>query len=83
VEIIEGDSAANAHQVRDISLAACFIDGAHDYESVKRDVAAWRSKVRTGGILAGHDIHAPDVVRAVKEALPEAQLVGPVWRVQL
>lgn len=32
-----------------------FIDADHYYESVKADVEAWWPKIRSGGILAGHD----------------------------
>ena len=31
------------------------MDADHSYDSVRNDVAAWRSKVRPGGILCGHD----------------------------
>lgn len=44
-----------AEQFRDGALDFCFIDAAHEYENVKRDLAAWYPKVRRGGILAGHD----------------------------
>ena len=49
-----------------------FIDAAHDYESVRNDIAAWRKCVRPGGILCGHDINWPGVEKAVGEAFPEA-----------
>lgn len=42
-----------------------FIDGAHDYESVRYDIEAADRKVRPGGILAGHDYGPNDVKRAV------------------
>ena len=32
-----------------------FIDGAHDYKNVKRDIREWLPKIRSGGVLAGHD----------------------------
>jgi hypothetical protein len=46
-----------------------YIDGAHDYDSVREDVAAWWDRLMPGGILAGHDFdeHHPGVVRAVTE----------------
>lgn len=37
------------------SLDFVFIDGSHDYDSVKQDILLWNSKVRPGGIVAGHD----------------------------
>ena len=52
------------------SLDFCFIDADHAYESVSKDIDAWRPKVKRGGILAGHDyIHEPGfgVVQAVNE----------------
>ncbi len=35
-----------------------FIDADHSYQAVRDDIAAWRSKVRPGGILCGHDCEA-------------------------
>ncbi len=32
-----------------------FIDGCHFYENVKQDVEAWSKKVRSGGLVSGHD----------------------------
>lgn len=34
-----------------------FIDANHAYESVKRDIEAWAPKVRSGGIVSGHDYY--------------------------
>jgi predicted O-methyltransferase YrrM len=39
----------------DASFDLIFIDGDHGYASTAPDIAAWRSKVVPGGILAGHD----------------------------
>jgi predicted O-methyltransferase YrrM len=50
-----------------------FIDAAHDYESVKEDILAWRPLVRRGGVLAGHDYDwgYPGVVHAVRELISQ------------
>jgi predicted O-methyltransferase YrrM len=32
-----------------------FIDGDHRYESISKDIPAWWTKVKEGGILCGHD----------------------------
>lgn len=53
--IHQGDSTEMAARYADASLDFVFIDASHVYEAVQRDIAAWRSKVRPGGILAGHD----------------------------
>jgi hypothetical protein len=42
-----------------------FIDGAHDFESVKQDLYAFAGCVRHGGIIAGHDYDFPGVKKAV------------------
>jgi len=34
---------------------AVYIDGSHDMVSVRQDITAWRPRVRSGGLLAGHD----------------------------
>jgi hypothetical protein len=39
----------------DKPVSLVFIDGAHDYESVKADFEAWFPKVIEGGIVAFHD----------------------------
>jgi hypothetical protein len=37
------------------SLDFAYLDGNHNIENVIADLAAWTPKVRTGGIIAGHD----------------------------
>ena len=48
-------SVEGAERVADGSLDFVYIDARHDYESVKEDLNAWFSKVKPGGIFAGHD----------------------------
>ncbi len=48
-------SVEGAKQVPDGSLDFVYIDARHDYESVLEDLNAWFSKVKPGGIFAGHD----------------------------
>lgn len=39
----------------DESLDFVYIDGNHDFQNTTNDIAEWSKKVRTGGIVAGHD----------------------------
>lgn len=50
-------SVEAAAKVRDGSLDFVYIDANHDFEHVVADLAAWSPKVRSGGIVAGHDYH--------------------------
>lgn len=57
------------------SLDFVFLDGAHDYESIKKDIEKWYPKVKMNGVIAGHDYNEhgiegnewEGVVRAVNE----------------
>jgi hypothetical protein len=52
----------------DNSLDFVFIDAAHDYENVRKDIICWYRKVKKGGVIAGHDYtSAEGVKRAVDE----------------
>jgi predicted O-methyltransferase YrrM len=70
------DSAA---EFDDSVLASVFIDAAHDYDSVLADLNAWAPKVKEGGIIAGHDIDAEGVQRALAEMGWEYHVVGRCW----
>lgn len=64
-----------------------FIDADHSYEAVKADIAAWRTKVREGGWVTGHDYDLtrfPGVVRAVEESFADFHLgADSVWMAQV
>lgn len=49
------------------SLDFVFIDALHTYEAVTEDIAAWYDKVRSGGLVAGHDYRWDGVQKAVHE----------------
>ena len=55
VRLLREDSVLAAAQVRNGSLDFVYLDARHDYRSVQEDILAWAPKVRSGGILAGHD----------------------------
>lgn len=72
VDIIRSDSVAAAALVEDGSLDFCFIDGDHSYEGCLADIKAWSPKVRSGGMITGHDFNQkwPGVLQAVNESFP-------------
>ncbi len=68
-----GLSVEVAAEFPDKSLDFAFVDAAHDRDSCAADIAAWRPKVRHGGVLAGHDFSSRfrGVQKAVREAFGE------------
>ena len=71
-----------------------FVDGAHDYASVRADIDRMLPWVRAGGIIAGHDYNSewdavrdgPDdgragVIKATRETFGDALRIGigPEW----
>jgi hypothetical protein len=76
-------SVEAAERIPDGSLDFVYIDARHDYESVLEDLDAWFSKVKPGGIIAGHDYADGDFPQGrfgVKSAVDEffARLDIPV-----
>jgi beta-1,4-mannosyl-glycoprotein beta-1,4-N-acetylglucosaminyltransferase len=70
----------------DNSIDFLFIDGAHDYESVKNDLQCWFPKVKRNGIIAGHDylkLDCPGVYNSVNEFFKNKniQIFGTSWLV--
>jgi len=53
--LIRKASAAAAAEVADGSLDFVYIDANHGEAFVREDLTAWAPKVRSGGIVAGHD----------------------------
>jgi predicted O-methyltransferase YrrM len=62
-----------------------YIDGGHDYETVKRDIALYKRFVKPTGILCGDDYHKnwPGVVQAVNEAFGKPTVKSTIWHVRI
>jgi len=77
VKFIIKKSSEAVNDVPD-NLDFVYIDGNHDYEFVKRDIEFYYPKVRSGGVLGGHDFLVTDnfkgVVNAVIEFVVEERL---------
>ena len=65
INIKRGISWEVAKQYEDKSLDFIFIDAAHDYESVLKDLENWYPKLKSSGFIAGHDYHHPPLKLAV------------------
>jgi hypothetical protein len=50
-------STEAAKTIPDQSLDYVYIDARHDYCGVKEDIVAYYPKLRSGGIMAGHDYY--------------------------
>ena len=55
VEILRGWSGEMIERLPEYSLDWVYIDAAHDYASVVRDLDACRKRIKPGGFIAGHD----------------------------
>ena len=54
----------------DNSLDFIYIDANHTYQSVKNDLETWYPKVKSGGLLAGHDYLPNDMYNDGRKDLP-------------
>lgn len=79
-EIMPYPSTIAAKMFKDKSLDAVFIDADHTYAAVKEDIFAWLPKVKTGGILAGHDFSFDSVQNALFDTCIRPHFaVGDCW----
>lgn len=67
VDFLRMKSLAAAGLFEDESVDFVYVDGLHTVPQVKNDIMTWYHKVKSGGILAGHDYvtnpsTAPDLV---------------------
>jgi hypothetical protein len=69
VNIVRSLSWEAASNFKDSSIAVCYIDADHEYDSVKKDIDAWWPKMKSGGYFCGDDYTKgfPGVQKAVKE----------------
>lgn len=65
ITIIKGCSLNSVDYIEDNSLDFIYIDANHTFDYVYGEIKSYYNKVKTGGIVAGHDILIYDVLRAV------------------
>lgn len=71
IQDIKGLSHEMAERFSDNYFDFVFIDADHSYDSVKKDIDSWFSKVKQGGIIAGHDYLDKDPNDGVTKAVDE------------
>ncbi len=80
IQTLKMTSVEASELFEDKSIDFVFIDGDHNYEAIKKDIESWLPKIKTGGVMAGHDYNAHTVYRAVNEAFPsELYIFGTCW----
>lgn len=78
--VLHQDSDKACLMVEDKSLDFVFIDGDHSYQGVKTDIKNWLPKIKSYGILSGHDYgnsgerFGAEVKRAVDEFVEDSGL---------
>jgi methyltransferase family protein len=76
VALIVADSVTASTFFADGSVDWVHLDGRHDLDHVKADIAAWLPKIKPAGWISGDDYDEakwPEVVSAVREVLPGAR----------
>lgn len=68
--ILQATSEEAFDRLEGADLDFAYIDADHSYDHARQDLNMWWQRVRPGGILAGHDLFAPElcgVTNAVAE----------------
>jgi hypothetical protein len=71
-----------AEIVPDNWLDFVFIDADHRYENVLQDIQLWTPKIKTAGLVIGHDYDNPKypgVRRAVEDYFPNHTVSNSLW----
>ena len=74
VEVIDSDSMKASELFKDNSIDLLFLDGNHSYTYCSNELKIWIPKVKTGGIVSGHDWPSQGIQRAVRENFKEKDI---------
>ena len=76
VTLIEKDANDALKDFEDSSLDFVYIDLNFSYETTYKDIINWFAKVKSGKVIAGHDMYEPDIKKAVIHALKDLDQTG-------
>lgn len=78
---IRKSSVKAANEFEDRSIDIVFIDACHEYHCVRQDIDAWLPKVKSGGIISGHDYYWGEngVKKAVDETFGDKVIYRNPW----
>jgi len=81
LRMIEKPSVEAVKLVEDDSLDFVFIDASHDEKNCTADIQAWSPKVKSDGMLLGHDFNWDTVKLAVEKTINKYDVWWPdnVW----
>jgi hypothetical protein len=84
IDVLRLDSAEASRLFADGSVDVVYADADHSREGLARDVAAWMPKLKSDGLLCGHDYNEgfPGVVQLVDQIFPERAVVPEtsIWQ---
>lgn len=86
--VLEMLTSEAASKIPDGSQDFVFIDADHSYEGCRQDIRMYLPKIRSGGLIMGHDYNAsayPGVIRAVDETFSNRVRIHDdcVWSVEV
>jgi hypothetical protein len=78
VSIFDMTSDEGAEKMENDSLDICFIDATHTYTQCKKDIDSYLPKVKSGGILCGHDCEGFELINTfTKDQLEDEWMNTP------
>lgn len=86
ITVIKKKSVEASLDFSDNSIDLVFLDGDHSFEGCRADITAWWPKLKTGGVMLGHDYCArlQGVIDAVKHTLGDPDDLSPgaypIWK---
>jgi predicted O-methyltransferase YrrM len=82
IRVLALPTTGAADQFAAASVDLLLLDAAHDFASVRADLAHWYPKLKPGGFLACDDYHAnwPGVLQAIEDCGLQGRLIAPsLW----